>query len=330
VSDLKDGMDGIGPVAGLGAGGTPGQVLRGAREARKLSLEDVAQHLKYAPRQIEALERDDYLQLPAATVVRGMVRSYAKLLELAPEPLLQSVNQHLAPSSAVPVGTRDTRGMAVPFPTRPAGTHRGWWIFSLIVAIGVVAVLVDWSALRDAVVRTLGPFMPAVSAPERPAASSETPAPATPTASRDGAATPITLAPTSADQAATPSAATQPAQSSAAPAPAAPATAAAGGVAPAVAAITPPGAAATAAADGAPTRRIELQFRKDSWVEARTADNRVLMNQLNPGGTTRTLDVAGEVRLAIGAADGVTLLFDGKPVDLAPLIQLGVARVTLK
>lgn len=330
MSDLKDGMEGIGPVAGLAASGTPGQILRGAREARKLSLEDVAQHLKYAPRQIDALERDDYLQLPAATVVRGMVRSYAKLVELAPEPLLQSVNQHLAPSSAVPVGARDTRGMAVPFPTRPAASHRGWWIFSLIVALGVVAVLVDWTALRDAVQRTVGPFLPSLSAPERPAdAPATSAAPATPSAARDGATTPITLAPTSADQATNTSPAATPAAQTTAAAPATPAT---GGVAPpAVAAIAPPGAAAApATADAAPMRRIELQFRKDSWVEARTADNKVLMNQLNPGGTTRTLEAAGEVRLAIGAADGVTLVYDGKPVDLAPLIQLGVARVTLK
>lgn len=66
----------------------PGLTLRAAREARGLSLSEVAQVTRFSVRQIEALENDDYAALPGNTAVRGFVRAYAKLLKLDAEPLL--------------------------------------------------------------------------------------------------------------------------------------------------------------------------------------------------------------------------------------------------
>lgn len=70
---------------------TPGQILRETREARQLSRADVAETLRFSVRQVELVEADDYEALPGATVVRGFVRSYAKLLKLDPAPLLDSL-----------------------------------------------------------------------------------------------------------------------------------------------------------------------------------------------------------------------------------------------
>ena len=56
--------------------------LRAAREAAGLSLDEVAQQLKLAPRQVRALEEDDFGVLPGRTFVRGFVRNYARLLNL--------------------------------------------------------------------------------------------------------------------------------------------------------------------------------------------------------------------------------------------------------
>ena len=70
------------------AGGI-GARLRSAREAQGLAIEDVAQQLKFAPRQIESLEAERFDRLPGPTIARGMVRNYARLLKLDPEPLLQ-------------------------------------------------------------------------------------------------------------------------------------------------------------------------------------------------------------------------------------------------
>ena len=74
----------------------PGSVLRAAREARNLSVFDVAQFLKFSPRQIEALEADEYALLPPGpTFLRGFVRGYAKLLKLDVMPLLAMLEARL-------------------------------------------------------------------------------------------------------------------------------------------------------------------------------------------------------------------------------------------
>src|SRR5438309_9495044 len=65
-----------------------GTALRGAREAAGLSIDAVAQQLKLAPRQVQALEDDDFARLPGRTFVRGFVRNYARFLGLDPDDLV--------------------------------------------------------------------------------------------------------------------------------------------------------------------------------------------------------------------------------------------------
>src|SRR5207237_10937066 len=65
-----------------------GAMLRGAREAAGLSLEQVAQQLKLAPRQVKALEDESFGDLPGRTFSRGFVRNYARLLNLDAQDLL--------------------------------------------------------------------------------------------------------------------------------------------------------------------------------------------------------------------------------------------------
>ncbi len=63
----------------------PGRRLREAREARRLSIEQVATQLRMQARIIEALEGDDYSSLPGKTFVQGYLRSYSRLLGLPEE-----------------------------------------------------------------------------------------------------------------------------------------------------------------------------------------------------------------------------------------------------
>ena len=74
-----------------------GAELKQARENRGLSVEDVAQSLKFAPRQIESLEAERFERLPGPTIARGMVRNYARLLRLEPEPMLSRMAPRVAP-----------------------------------------------------------------------------------------------------------------------------------------------------------------------------------------------------------------------------------------
>jgi len=119
------------------SGHTPsvGNSLREAREQLGMSVNDVANRIKFAPRQIEALEADDYVRLPEAAFVRGFVRSYARLLELDATALLASLpTSHVSTASAQPVKSVD-----IPMPTAfTARKHNVIWLAAaLVVALSL-------------------------------------------------------------------------------------------------------------------------------------------------------------------------------------------------
>ncbi len=118
-----------------------GVALRQAREQLGLSVANVANRLKFAPRQIEALEAEDFARLPEMAFVRGFVRSYAKLLQLDPVPLL-AVLPHA--QTALPL---ETAAMEVPFPDVYAERrHNIMWLaagLAVAVALGLFVWLHD-------------------------------------------------------------------------------------------------------------------------------------------------------------------------------------------
>ncbi len=122
------------------AGGreTAGSRLRAARLARGLSLEQIAETLRFSAHQIAALERDDHSRLPGGTLVRGMIRGYAKLLKISPEPVLAELDVRSE------VGQTDVRppsniGMASAG-TKAARISRAvLWV--LLIGIGLFAVV---------------------------------------------------------------------------------------------------------------------------------------------------------------------------------------------
>lgn len=77
-----------------------GQVLRAARLERGLDIEDVARQLRFAARQVTALEEDEYDKLAGGPFLRGFVRNYAKLLQLDEVPLLKLLEQSVPPPTA--------------------------------------------------------------------------------------------------------------------------------------------------------------------------------------------------------------------------------------
>ncbi|WP_074746891.1 helix-turn-helix domain-containing protein [Nitrosospira multiformis] len=77
-----------------------GQVLRAARLERGLDIEDVARQLRFAARQVTALEEDEYDKLAGGPFLRGFVRNYAKLLQLDEAPLLKLLEQSVPPPTA--------------------------------------------------------------------------------------------------------------------------------------------------------------------------------------------------------------------------------------
>ena len=58
---------------------SPGMILSSARKELGWTVEEIATSLNLRVSVIDALEADDYSQLPGATFIRGYLRSYARL-----------------------------------------------------------------------------------------------------------------------------------------------------------------------------------------------------------------------------------------------------------
>ncbi len=65
-----------------------GQWLREEREARSISLEEIASATKIVPRYLENLEDDRLDLMPGAFFVKGIIRTYARAVGLDPEEVL--------------------------------------------------------------------------------------------------------------------------------------------------------------------------------------------------------------------------------------------------
>ena len=114
-----------------------GKILREAREQMGLSVNDVANRIKFATRQIESLEADDYVRLPEAAFVRGFVRSYARLLELDPARLVAGLpSSHMQPASA-----HEVKSVEIPMPTAfSARRHNIIWLAAALVIALFLAI----------------------------------------------------------------------------------------------------------------------------------------------------------------------------------------------
>lgn len=147
---------------------TVGRALSAARAAAGLSVAEVAQILKFSPRQIEALEADDYAALPGNTIVRGFVRSYGKLLKLDVDTLLHSLDVR-TPSAPADVRPPENMGVA----SQP-GVDRQ---FSPMLSAAIVLAL---AALLLALWHFFGPSIakPATTSVMPQAASEPAPSPA--------------------------------------------------------------------------------------------------------------------------------------------------------
>lgn len=136
-----------------------GTILREARQARGLTLEDVAQVTRIRVRYLEALEEGRYDVLPTPVHVRGFLRNYALYLDLEPDPLIarygasrrvvqdiplkKQVRPELERVAPPPPETLENELEAEPVFFRPLGSrlHAPAW-FSGDILIGVLIIVV--------------------------------------------------------------------------------------------------------------------------------------------------------------------------------------------
>jgi cytoskeleton protein RodZ len=85
---------------------------------------------------------------------------------------------------------------------------------------------------------------------------------------------------------------------------------------------------AQGAAANAPQMRFV--FDKESWLEVRDRDNKLIFSQRLAAGTEQVVSGEGPLSLVIGYAPGVQLFWRGQAVDLAPHTRGDVARLVLE
>lgn len=142
-----------------------GTVLARAREAAGLPLEEAARRLKFAPRQLDALERGEWGRLPGGAAVRGMVRSYSRLLGLDADALVARVGAAQALPDADRLAQRFRQ--PVPFSDASRRSNLAYVVLSVALLAVVAAVVLEWRDERAGAQRLT--FVSAAQQPAEPA-----------------------------------------------------------------------------------------------------------------------------------------------------------------
>ncbi|WP_426056914.1 helix-turn-helix domain-containing protein [Janthinobacterium sp. PSPC2-1] len=302
--------------------------MKAQREALGWPVEQVADQLKLAPRQVIALEAGDMAALPNLAVVRGFVRAYAKVVKLDAAPLVAMIEVHPAPAqdpAVAPVRREISATFSesrFPSMTQRSSNQTPLWIagaVAVVVAAAfgayklgyVPASLLSSHVEKEAAHADVGPVettlikpgqdltpvqtpsVPLISVPPPPGNDTQTGAPASAVASAPAAVVPPATAP-----------ATTPA---------------------AAAAVTPP---AAAAAVGANT--LVLKVEQDSWVEIRRPGSTPLISRMVKAGSTETFDITGPATLVVGKPGAVQATLRGAKLDLPTVAGGTISRVSIK
>ncbi len=264
--------------------------LRQAREAHKLSVDEVAARLNLKPAVVLALEEDRYQHLPSAAYTRGYLRGYARLMGLDAEGFVhkQLQDDGCLIHSFSWLGRQKTIG--------------GGWLFKIAgyLILGVLGFwMVSWWQARwnDGLDKTIS--LESLTAAGSPSLEIDVGRPGT----EEVAAHKETNEPQGSK--------TRSAERSL----------------PREAVSTQSQAAAQSIKP--PKRRIEIKPTQQAWIEITDAAKSSLFYALAKPGEAISLSGQQPFKLVLGNASEVSLRYDGKLVEITQFIQKGVARFTL-
>lgn len=285
--------------------GIPGKTLGAQREAMGWTVEQVADQLKLAVRQVVALEAGDYASLPSPAVTRGFVRAYAKIVKLDPIPLVAQIDLGSTGPNTGSMPRREQRPASFSEVRFPSHGKRGGGPLGMIAgAVAAVLVIggIAWKfnalpGMHRAPAPVAGmPATGATVAPPTPAAASATPA-----TEVQNTSVPLISVP--------PPSSTNNTVVTGVPAAVAPA-------------LTAPVAGGNA---------LVVAVKQDTWLEVRKAGGgKPLIARLVKGGSTETFDITEPVTVVVGKPDAVTATLRGETVALPLTPGKTFARVALK
>jgi cytoskeletal protein RodZ len=117
---------------------TIGEILRGERVKNRLSIEDLSQQTKIRPEYLIALEENRFTDLPAATFVKGYIKSYSQLFGIDYQPILALLRRDYKESA---VGTLVPREFI-----KPMLKKRKMWTPVTFAVIGLATIFLTLMA----------------------------------------------------------------------------------------------------------------------------------------------------------------------------------------
>lgn len=274
----------------------PGARLRARRESLGWSVEQVAGKLHLDARYIRALEQDQHAEIAAPVFVRGYLRSYALLLQLPADAIVECYTAASDDSKDVFAGPAQSSLLAT---ASPAAAR---WLIAVAIVVSVAGAIAYyfWRAPLTVV--------------DSPSQQAET-APASVTPSQEESATASASdigAEFSSEQIPRPESAPLSANTGAGNSP-----------------PTSPAEAERRLAD-APQGVLVLRFSAGSWAMVSDATGKALLYELVPGGSTRVLEAARPpLQVVLGNSPAVTVEYNGKHYDQSRYSRNRVARFTL-
>lgn len=280
-----------------------GMDLQAAREARGVSVHQLAVELHVSDSVITALEKGDYKVVGEPVFVRGHLRNYARALGLPEADVLATYDQTQHKPAPVPV-------VPVPHTGRLDTRTREWSARAGTVAVVVVLLVlaITWWLRRPEVPagQQVG-TVPAAASMAAPPAATQTVGALTDLA--DNAQPP---APAPSQKPAAKSAAVTPATK--------PVAAHAGKPVPAAPHATAQ-AAATGPVDSRAVTHVKFTLGAASWVEVYDDSGKRLYYDLAGAGSNLELSGVGPLQVFLGNAPGVSVELEGQPFDFKPFLR---------
>lgn len=115
-----------------------GEVLSATRTTKKLTQQDVSNHLRFSVKQVDALENNQFEALPDAMITRGFIRNYARYLGLDAEPLLESYKARVPTKSPSAMSVQSSMYQVM------SGKDSQPWLKYILGSILVLLFLLAW------------------------------------------------------------------------------------------------------------------------------------------------------------------------------------------